>query len=162
MRIEIRIPANRNLRGVLRLIDERGVTVFTCPALAKADNARARREGNPSRDPLKRFGDTPLGTWEGRIGPRFSKPEDVRTYGVHRVITLRATGGDALVAAKKGKRSGIWLHGGAPGIGGILRPTFGCVRVADDHMGAILEIILRWFVGRAPAQQWVPVATVAV
>ena len=42
--------------------------------------------------------------------------------------------GDALKAST---RSGIWLHGGAPGrtaATAYLRPTFGCLRVADDDM----------------------------
>jgi hypothetical protein len=45
--------------------------------------------------------------------------------------------GDALRAST---RSGIWLHGGSPGRNkatAFLRPTFGCLRVADQDMGQI-------------------------
>lgn len=150
LRIEIRLPANRALTGTLRIIDEAGVVLFSCPCLGKADNARARAENNPTRDPLRRFGDTPLGLWRARIGRKMA---DTRTYGIHRVITLEGLGGDALRACQNG-RSGIWAHGGALDLLRRLRPTFGCIRVADDHMAAILKTF------SAPLE-WIPVDTVA-
>lgn len=136
MKIEIRLPANRALPGWLRVLDERGVALLGCACLGKADNLEAARRRNPSRDSLKPFGDTPLGSWVGAIG---AKQTDTRVYGIHPVIMLRATGGDALQATKNG-RAGIWIHGGALRMGN-LRPTFGCIRVADPHMAAILEIL---------------------
>ena len=148
--IEIRLPANRALPGWLRVLDASGNTVFACACLGKADNAEAIARRNASRDPLKPFGDTPLGSWIGTIGPKMA---DTRTYGVNPVIMLRATGGDALQAAKNG-RAGIWIHGGSLRMGN-LRPTFGCVRVADPMMAAILEILL------AAKLTAIPVDTVA-
>lgn len=150
MRIEINLPANRNLPGWLRILDATGASLFGCACLGKADNLEARRRGNPNRDPLKPYGDTPLGQWRGRISP---KPmADTRTYGIHPVIMLTPVGGDALAAHDLGRR-GIWIHGGALRIGS-LRPTYGCIRVANEHMAAILEIF------SAPLE-WIPVDTVA-
>ncbi len=157
MRIEARLPKDRNIPGVLRIVDERAVTAFSCPCLGKADNARARAEGNPTRDPLRRFGDTPLGLWRARIGRKMA---DTRTYGVHRVVTLQGLGGDALRACQNG-RSGIWLHGGVLNMRRLLRPTFGCLRVADDHMAAILEILDRYFAPLPQLERWVILETTA-
>ena len=152
MRIDIILPANRNLPGWLRLLDAQGNLLFACPCLGKADNAMAAAKGNPTRNPLLPFGDTPLGQWEGRISAR--PMSNTRTYGIHRVIDLHATGGDAL-RAQNNKRDGIWIHGGAARMG-RLRPTYGCIRVADEHMGALLEILDKHLAA------WVPVETRAV
>ena len=152
LRIEVSLPSNRALPGWLRLLDARGNPLYACPCLGKADNAEAIARRNPTRDPLLPFGDTPLGQWEGRIS---AKPmADTAVYGVNRVITLRAVGGDALQAAKNG-RAGIWIHGGSTRMG-RLRPTYGCVRVADEHMAALLKIL-----DQHPAP-WVPIETRAV
>lgn len=160
MRIVATLPKDRNLPGVLRIVDERGVTAFFCPCLGKADNARARAEGNPTRDPLRPFGDTPLGFWKATIGPRFTKPEDVRTYGVHRVIMLSPLGDDAKRAYDYGRR-GIWNHGGALGPGGRLRPTHGCIRVLDDHQAALLDPLDRYFATLPVSQRWCIYETLA-
>ena len=129
------LSRNRNLVGKLIAFDDGTVLkIFECPVLGKADNARAKREGNPTRDPLLRFGDTPTGIWlcrkQGPVSP-------ASTYGAHPVITMSPVSGDALRAST---RSGIWLHGGAPGRNEatkLLRPTFGCLRVSDNDMGQI-------------------------
>lgn len=150
LRIEIRLPANRSLPGWLRVLDVQGVLLYARPCLGKADNLAAAKADNPNRDPMRPFGDTPLGQWRGRIS---AKPmADTRTYGIHRVIMLEPAGGDAIKAHRNGRR-GIWIHGGALRIGS-LRPTHGCVRISDDSMKAILEIF------SAPLE-WIPVDTVA-
>lgn len=154
-RIEVRLPANRALPGWLRVLDEHGAALYCCECLGKADGLAAIKARNPTRDPLQPFGDTPLGQWRGRIS---AKPmADTRTYGIHPVIMLDPVGGDALRAQKEGKRSGMWLHGGALRIGS-LRPTYGCIRVADDSMAAILEIFTPLV---RQIGQWIPVDTVA-
>ena len=127
------LPRDRNFLGKLIGFDN-GLKIFECPVLGKADNARAAREGNPTRDPLKPFGDTPTGLWKcGKRGP----VDPATTYGVHPVLTMLPVSGDALLAST---RSGIWLHGGSLGRNkatGFLRPTFGCLRVSDKDMGML-------------------------
>ena len=134
MKLVATLPRNRNIPGELVAFDDDGNVLHRCPVLGKADNLRAAREGNPTRDPLRRFGDTPTGLW--RCGKRGPVPP-ASTYGVHPVVTMTPISGDALRAST---RSGIWLHGGGPGRNSataFLRPTFGCLRVADDDMGQI-------------------------
>jgi hypothetical protein len=134
MTLRATLPRNREIPGELVALDDKGNPIHRCSVLGKSDNARARREGNPTRDPLRQFGDTPTGTWRcGRRGP----VAPASTYGVHPVVTMEPISGDALRAST---RSGIWLHGGSPGRNkatAFLRPTFGCLRVADEDMGQI-------------------------
>lgn len=158
MRIEITLPANRNLTGWLRVLDATGALLFGCPCLGKADSARAKAEGNPGRDPLRKFGDTPLGFWKGKLSPKPMK--DTRTYGIHRVMMLDPLSGDAKRAYDNGRR-GIWAHGGILNRLGRLRPTHGCIRVADAHMAAILDILDRYFAPLPVSERWVIVETKA-
>jgi hypothetical protein len=127
------LPKNRDIPGELVALDD-GAVIHRCPVLGRSDNARARQEGNPTRNPLLPFGDTPTGLWQcSKRGP----VSPASTYGVHPVVVMNPIGGDALRASK---RCGIWLHGGAPGRAAVwayLRPTFGCLRVADDDMRQI-------------------------
>lgn len=125
---------DRGRAGRLAIVDQNGSGIYRCLVLGKADGQRATKEGNPSRNPLLPFGDTPTGLWAAARG-RVVAPRS--TYGPNPVMMLSAMSGDAVKAAK---RSGIWLHGGDPGtaeIYGFLRPTYGCLRVADEDMRQI-------------------------
>lgn len=128
--IEVRLPADRTRLGVLTLGD------FTCPCLGKADNLTAKKNNNPSRDPLKQFGDTPLGTYLLSLGP-VAWP--VTAYGTVPVLIMEPIDGPALVAKEVGKRSGLLTHGGALNNQGQLRPTFGCIRVRNEHQKELVE-----------------------
>ena len=137
MILRVTLPRNRNIPGELVALDDDGQVIHRCPVLGKADNAKAAEMGNPTRNPLLRFGDTPTGLWccEKR-GPE----APASTYGVHSVIVMIPISGDALRAST---RSGIWLHGGAPGRNSataFLRRTHGCLRVADDDMRQIWRL----------------------
>lgn len=136
MRILIDLPEDRRAPGQLKLLDGDRL-VFTCACLGKADNARAQKADNPMRDPLKPFGDTPIGRYSGSVvGP----DEDTNGFGVHGRIALTPIAGAALLSVKAG-RAGIMIHGGAPNSAGKLRPTYGCVRVSDDSMAQILAAL---------------------
>lgn len=113
-------------------------TTFRC--LGKADNPAATKHGNPDRDQLKPYGDTPTGEYTaalcvnaGGISPTAS---DLRSFGPHKRLMLTPKSGNALEAAKNG-RGGLMGHGGALATGGGLRPTDGCVRFDDDTMAVI-------------------------
>ena len=135
MRLVATLPRNRNIPGELVALDDDGNVIHRCPCLGKADNAKAAEMGNPTRNPLLPFGDTPTGLYRlTKAGPW----SPASTYGVHPVVVMNPISGDALRAAST--RSGIWLHGGAPGRNSataFLRPTHGCLRVADDDMRQI-------------------------
>lgn len=132
MRVIITVPRDRRLTASLSIEDEQ----FTC--LCKADNQTAAKKGNPSRDPLKMFGDTPLGLYKAKVGSRL--PGE-RSYGKFPVIRLTPTSGDALIAKQKGRRSGLLIHGGHLGPQGRLRPTNGCVRVSDETQERLIALM---------------------
>lgn len=127
--------------GVMQVWHE-GAMVNSFPCLGKSDNATAAKKGNPSRNPERQYGDTPTGTWSVRIG---IKKKNTRTYGVHCVLMMWPISGQALRAyAAPGKRSGIWIHGGAPNDAGNLRPTYGCIRLFDHHMATLHELLKQY------------------
>jgi hypothetical protein len=103
---------------------------FAC--LGKSDNEAAIDAGNPSRDPLRPFGDFPLGEYSGQLVELPSPPGPVfeREYGPYGYIVLTAVAGDALQAQKNG-RYGIRVHAGDPYPSGGLRPTHGCLRLSN-------------------------------
>jgi hypothetical protein len=137
MRILIRLPKDR--RRVGRLTLEGAAAGFSCPCLGRADQIRAEAAMNPTRDPLRKFGDTPAGTYAGAIGPTWADKE--RSYGPHPVIRLEPTGGPAAQAKANG-RDGLLIHGGAPAMDGqSLRPTNGCVRVSNSDQAAIVAAL---------------------
>jgi hypothetical protein len=131
--VEIRIeaPADRRKLGTLRVLNSAGALVAgPFPCLLKSDNLAAAKAGNPARDPTRQDGDTPLGEYKAAWCPAGASS---RSYGPYKRILLDPTAGDALAAKKNGRR-GLMIHGGAPGYLGVLRPTDGCVRVADGTM----------------------------
>jgi hypothetical protein len=134
MKLIALLPKDRTKLGTLQAIS--GSTILCeWPCYAKADNFTAKHHGNPTRDPEKKYGDTPLGNWNVKIG---EKQTDTAAYGVHPVIVMLPIDGPALRAYQIGERSGIWLHGGKLNASGQLRPTFGCIRVHDSTMAELL------------------------
>jgi lipoprotein-anchoring transpeptidase ErfK/SrfK len=135
MRIEITLPRNRWKLGVLRLLDGEN-ELMQCPAYGKSDSIAAANSGNPSRDPIKRNGDTPAGEYRGTVEPRAMEPE--RSYGKWPPIRLNPTGGQASQAHQNGRR-GLLIHGGHLDKLGRLRATNGCLRVRDLDIDFILS-----------------------
>jgi len=131
MMIKITLPKDRTKLGVLEIENKK----FKC--YGKADNAGAIKRNNPTRDPLKLFGDTPTGTYKCYVTGPLSPP---RTYGPHKVIYLGPEKGQCKKAEVNG-RSGLLIHGGDLGTKGNLRPTFGCIRVSNEDMKKILDIL---------------------
>ena len=148
MRIEIVLPTDRTRPGTLSVFESGATpTLGPFPCLGKADNAKAASVGNRTRSPLRRYGDTPTGEWQViQHIPPASEVSDVRTYGPHGALDLWPTSGQAVAAYANGRR-GIWIHGGAPSASGGLRPTHGCIRVANatirDLVARALESLHR-------------------
>jgi hypothetical protein len=116
--------------------------VNVCPCLGIADNSQAIAHGNPARNPLLPYGDTPTGVYTGTVIP----PGDVDGYGEYRRIFLTPISGDGVLAEKPpGNRAGLLIHGGK--LNPLytwwdgLRPTYGCVRVPDTGMKAIMDVV---------------------
>lgn len=138
MRIEIILKANRAYPGQLRLVgnDERAIVQGLCMGLA--DRAQAEKQGNPQRDPVKAWGNTPTGEYTGRLLGYVPKP--ARSYGVEEPVTLEPTSGQALLAKQNG-RAGLWIHSGDLTTGGFLRPTFGCIRITPATHAALVQAL---------------------
>lgn len=118
------------------------------PALGRADRSMAAEHGNPAADPTKPFGDTPLGEYLGNLGYERDTPENRHSYGnpddTHAIPVLRiypaggATDADKREESDQGKDPGLLIHAGALSESGQLRPTYGCVRIMQDNLPAIL------------------------
>ena len=144
--ISIDCPPIRTMLGRLRLIElhERSDEVLFGPVDCnlKADNKAAAAKGNSDRNPALPFGDTPLGLYNcypHRVTGTTANG-DLRKLGPHGWISLDPQEGQAL-AAKQNGRHGLLIHGGEPSPSGGLRPTFGCVRLANSDMAALQDAI---------------------
>lgn len=152
--IEVAAYANRRTPGRLYMPVRYGLREISC--LLRADDQAAARNGNASRDPVEPFGDTPTGMYEA-IPFRRDLPatavDVLRSYGPWGWFALRPVSGDALAAEKNG-RFGLLIHGGDPGKGGELRPTFGCIRVYNADLKAMLDACVRLGVTKLVVNVW--------
>ena len=63
--------------------------------------------------------------------------EEVDRFGPHGKVVLDPEGGPALEAKRNG-RYGLLIHGGRLSPAQRLRPTYGCLRVADADMARLV------------------------
>jgi hypothetical protein len=143
LRIVVELPLDRTKAGTLLLTDDAGNTLAgPYDVLGKSDNATAASHGNPSRDPLLPYGDTPEGIYDVShavatgAGTNFSE----HSYGLFGGLVLQPVSGDALAAAAAG-RIGLMVHSGDPGPTNPLRPTHGCLRLSNDSMNALMQAL---------------------
>lgn len=149
MLVRVTLPRDRQQLGALEVLS--GDTVlFTCPCYGKADYLYAEQHGNPERDPLRIGGDLPTGTYTGRVNGVLVS---LHTYGPHPVVRLDPTGGDAEIAESNGRR-GLLAHGGGLNAQGKLRPTHGCLRLADADQEQLVRTLgdepCQWLVQETP------------
>jgi hypothetical protein len=143
--IEVNLPADRS-EGTLRVLNSAGQVVLTdIRALGRADRGAAQAHGNQNRDPLHRYGDTPIGGYQ--VVQIFSTgsgtPYDATMYGPNGAIRLDPVAGEAYTARLNG-RTGLLIHSGrdrGPGRG--LVPTNGCLRVTNADMRRIIDAIVQ-------------------
>ena len=121
------LPKQRATPGLMHLFDHDGVLLHTCPCLGKADNDRALNEGNPDRDPILPYGDTPSGDFKPCKVERFDPPHARIGWSW---IPLYGASGDAMRAMIG--RTGLGIHAGKGD--DRLVPTYGCVRIRDRDM----------------------------
>jgi hypothetical protein len=136
VKLYARLPRNRWAEGSIWLIGDDGrLMLGPDRCRGKADNAAAKRHGNPDRDPTLPYGDHACGVYRitavlrnagARFGPVFFRLEPIS--------------GDALLAAKNG-RTGLAVHGGPLVKDGGLRATNGCNRILDAFALALAEPI---------------------
>ena len=145
LKIDVTFPDNRDFTGKLSLRDETG-KVIAGPffAYGRSDGATAAKHGNPSRNSLLKYGNTPTGDYRVPVivntgaGTNYGS----RSYGPHEALVLEPTGGQALESKING-RTGLMIHGGDPGANGRLRATHGCVRLSNDDMRKLLDAIAK-------------------
>jgi hypothetical protein len=126
LKIRITLPPDRTLPGRLTYAQ------ITVPCLGKADNARAAVHGNPKRNPVHPWGDTPT----GRYAPARAVWFATRTPLGEAWLPLEGVHGDALTARHNG-RTGLGIHAGRGS--GRLVPTYGCVRLRARDFYAMLS-----------------------
>lgn len=145
--IKMIVPADRTKLGTLELVGAGGVALAgPFWIYAKADNQTATKQSNPTRDPARKFGDTPIGGYSiDSLAPSgASTPySDTDKFGPFGVLKLTPVSGQALIAKNNG-RSGLLIHGGKLRVAAgreILRPTNGCVRMRDVDVQALVAAI---------------------
>lgn len=141
MRIAALLPKDRTKPGTLLLLADSGAQLLAAPCLGKSDNQKAADNGNPTRDPTRPWGDTPTGMYRSAKVRRFD-PEHV-TLGPY-AIKLDGVSGQALEAVKGG-RTELYIHATRTNDAGRgedrLIPTYGCLRLEDDDMKALVAAI---------------------
>jgi hypothetical protein len=143
MLIRIELPCDRDYCGRLWVLDDAGGIAFGpawCAGLA--NEAAAVRRGNDSRSCLLPYGDTPLGQYRLRriISMRGVNDRALQQFGRFGIVSLGATGGQALMADSVG-RFEIWIHGGCSAPDGRLANANGSVRLADPDILGLLNVL---------------------
>jgi len=143
LQIVVQLPLDRTKTGTLRLIGDAGNTLAgPYDVLAKADNGTAMAHGNPNRDPLQPYGDTPEGVYSvpRAIAAGGGTSYSAHSYGPYGALVLQPSSGEAATAAAAG-RVGLLIHSGDPGQTEPLRPTHGCLRLSNDSMNALMAAL---------------------
>jgi hypothetical protein len=149
MKIIALLPDDRSKLGSLSLYNDDGDTLagpLACDG--QSDLSAAIEAGNPSRNPTKAFGNTPLGEYKGSISHVPDSPQDRRSYGIPDetgaipTIDLAAAPGDTEAwKARTNGRTGLKIHSGDLNGYGHLRETHGCIRLLEVDMGHLLTAI---------------------
>ena len=137
MLIAAMLHKDRSIPGVLivDLCDQcKEIPIVGMPCLGQSDKLAATKHGNPDRDPLKPYGNTPTGIYNGTVTVAGA---NTRSYGPNKRILLTPVSGDALLAKT---RWGLMIHGGDTKPNGDLRVTHGCIRVSNESMEVLIDL----------------------
>ncbi len=147
MRLLCSLSSNRDKLGTLEAVDSDGVVLFEAPCLARSDDMYAAKEFNKGRNPAKKGGDLPEGTYTCKLLAPYKDEGYWHSYGPNGQVSLDPIRGQALMAKANG-RTGLWIHGGDPSANkwqiencGGLRFTHGCLRLANDDMKRLYELL---------------------
>jgi hypothetical protein len=141
LRIRISLPDNRDYAGRLEVLDANGVVFGPVPAAGRAHDDPAPAHGNASRNPLRPYGDTPLGTYavRGIVESGAGTGLDSEEYGSHGVVLLEPRSGQAALADAHG-RLRLFIQGGSRD---GLRATAGAVRLRDLDQQQLVALLRR-------------------
>jgi hypothetical protein len=143
VRLVVELSSDRSDCGTLMVCSKRGGRLCgPFPVAARATDPLAAAAGNPKRNPLLRYGDTPTGGYivtrllkSGR-GTRFPTVQ----FGANGVIVLEPVSGAAAAAEANG-RFHFLIAGGRLSREGCLRSTAGGLRLTDDHLRALFSAL---------------------
>jgi hypothetical protein len=144
-RIVVHLPANRDFAGILTVESSVGRRLAGPFAVGgRADDKLASRNGNPERNPLLLFGDTPIGKYRvAEIIPSGDgTPYPSSEFGTEGIILLEPEAGDAALADANG-RFGIFIHGGAARRRSLCA-TEGSLRLTNTDLRQLIGILRQW------------------
>ncbi|WP_052730177.1 L,D-transpeptidase [Sphingomonas sp. SRS2] len=129
----IKLPSDRKLPGKLMLFSPAAgpadKPIFSCSCLGRS----AGHANNPTRDPLKYRGHTPLGEYAVTFVTTLARP----ITGIGSLwVGLDPIGGQAQKAEDAG-RTGLGIHGGRGDE--VFKMTHGCIRLLDRDMAALAK-----------------------
>lgn len=131
--VVITLPSDRQKSGVLVLRDGAGNILFSCKCLGRS----AGHASNPSRDPMKFRGHTPVGKYALTFVTYLAKP--ITGIGSLWVGLDPDNFYDTPARrAEKAGRTGLGIHGGRGDA--VLKPTHGCIRLTDRDMADFYRI----------------------
>lgn len=137
MKVYATLPPSREAEGSLWVIDNSRLIFGPVRCRGEADNSGAQKANNVQEDPATSYGDHPYGV--SRVQRVIHDPKPRDSYGPA-FISLAPVSGQAWQARLNG-RTGIGIHGGKLGANDILRVTYGCLRMADDDLVRLIELI---------------------
>jgi hypothetical protein len=155
--INVLFPRDRDRTGVVR-VEQDGRVVAEFAALGRG--SRGRGETSFVND-----GNAPTGIYEA-AGLETTSDRNQNSYGLWGAVRLRLVGGNALLAERIGHRSGLLIHGGslcAAGYWrgeGALRTTHRCVRISNEDMKSLKQILEKSSMGEYSRVS--PLVTVSV
>lgn len=133
LKVIITLPTNRWNTGIIRVETPKGEELFASLCRGKADGQNAAKHGNPSRDPMQQWGDTPTGTYDKTRLVEFAE----RTQLGDAWVPIKGKSGDARTARVNG-RTGLGIHAGR---GEKLMATYGCVRLRQSDFDRFADAV---------------------
>jgi hypothetical protein len=134
---------NRERCGGISLIDVAGRKIRgPFPVAARSSDNLAAANGNPQRDTLLRFGDTPTGGYVIRRIVKSGSGSKFPTsrFGPHGLIVMEPVSGNAACADANG-RFHFLIIGGDLSSDKRLRSTAGSLRLRNDHMRSLIKAL---------------------
>ena len=142
-RLIVELLPNRDRCGGISFVNAAGRKICgPFPVACRSSDNLAAANGNPQRDPLLRFGDTPTG---GYLVRRILKSGKGTAFpasrlGPHGVIVTEPVSGDAASADANG-RFHFLIIGGDLSSGNKLRSTAGSLRLRNDHLRSLIKAL---------------------
>ncbi len=138
----VTLPPQRDVEGTVHLEEDGRRLAGPFPVCGRADSSAALRHGNPTRNPLLPFGDTPLGLYRvlGLLPSGFGTALPRKHFGPNDVLVLQPIGGDAALADANGRFHTL-IQGGQESRDKRLLPTNGSLRLRDKDQKRLLRAL---------------------